>query len=87
VAPSLCVAVYEAAKRGDHEKAWSAQRRLNQVRLSLALGTAPGGVKAALNLVGMSIGPSRSPIAPLSPDKLDRMRRALTEAGLEITQK
>jgi 4-hydroxy-tetrahydrodipicolinate synthase len=82
VAPSLCVAVYEAAQKGDHEKARAAQLRLNKVRLSLALGTAPGGVKAALNLLGMSIGPSRSPIAALPPDKLDKMRTALKEAGL-----
>jgi 4-hydroxy-tetrahydrodipicolinate synthase len=82
VAPAICVAIYEAARRADHEKAKAAQLRLNQVRLSLALGTAPGGVKAALNLLGMSIGPSRSPVASLPPDKLDKMRTALEGAGL-----
>jgi 4-hydroxy-tetrahydrodipicolinate synthase len=82
VAPSLCVAIYEAMQRGDHEKAWATQLRLNQVRLSMALGTAPGGVKAALNLLGKSIGPSRSPVASLPPDKLEKMRLALEGAGL-----
>src|SRR5207245_2803425 len=64
VAPALLVEIYEAFQRGDHAASRAAQLRLNPIRLSLALGTAPGGVKAALALLGMSIGPSRSPIAP-----------------------
>ncbi|MCC6417176.1 MAG: 4-hydroxy-tetrahydrodipicolinate synthase [Gemmataceae bacterium] len=82
VAPRLVVDVYEAAVRGDHAAAQAAQRRLNPVRLSLTLGTAPGGVKAALAMLGMPIGPSRSPVAPLSADKQQKMRAALQEAGL-----
>ena len=44
-------------------------------------GTAPGAVKAAMNLLGVEVGPSRSPIAPLSAVQrlavqavLDRLR-------------
>src|ERR1700747_915670 len=62
VAPRLVVSIYESFRRGDHAAAAAAQRRLNPLRLSLTLGTAPGGVKAALNLLGMSIGPSRAPV-------------------------
>jgi 4-hydroxy-tetrahydrodipicolinate synthase len=82
VAPGLVVKIYEAFQRGDHAAAAAAQRRLNPVRLSLTLGTAPGGVKAALALLGMPLGPSRSPVAPLSADKQQKMRAALAEAGL-----
>jgi 4-hydroxy-tetrahydrodipicolinate synthase len=82
IAPRLVVDVYEAAVRGDHAAAQAAQRKLNPVRLALTLGTAPGGVKAALALLGMSIGPSRAPVAPLSPKKQQKMRAALEEAGL-----
>jgi 4-hydroxy-tetrahydrodipicolinate synthase len=82
VAPALCVAIYEAFRRGDLEGARAAQLRLNPLRLSLNLGTAPGGVKAALALLGRSIGPSRSPVAPLPPDKVQKMRAALEQAGL-----
>src|SRR5262245_17524101 len=42
VAPRLLVEIYEAAARGDHAAGQAAQRRLNPVRLALALGTAPG---------------------------------------------
>jgi 4-hydroxy-tetrahydrodipicolinate synthase len=82
IAPALLVEIYEAFQRGDHAAAKAAQLRLNPVRLSLTLGTAPGGVKTALALLGMSLGPSRAPVAPLPADKQERMRAALHEAGL-----
>src|SRR5436190_12715723 len=47
IAPRLVVDIYEAAMRGDHAAAKAGQLKLNPVRLSLTLGTAPGGVKAA----------------------------------------
>ncbi len=82
IAPRLVVDIYEACVRGDHAAAKAAQLRLNPVRLSLTLGTAPGGVKAALALLGLPIGPSRAPVAPLPPDKQQKMRAALELAGL-----
>ena len=56
--------------------------KLNPVRLSLTLGTAPGGVKAALAQLGMPIGPCRSPVAPLPAEKQQKMKAALQQAGL-----
>jgi 4-hydroxy-tetrahydrodipicolinate synthase len=82
IAPRLCAEIYEAFQRGDLAASKAAQLRLNPVRLSLTLGTAPGGVKAALALLGASIGPSRSPVAALSPEKQEKMRAALRQAGL-----
>src|SRR5713226_2114768 len=82
VAPAQAVEIFEAFQRGDHATAKAAQLRLNPVRLSLNLVTAPGGVKAALDLLGMSLGPSRAPIAPLSPEKREKMQSALGQAGL-----
>jgi 4-hydroxy-tetrahydrodipicolinate synthase len=82
IAPELCVEIYEAFRRGDHAAAQAAQLRLNPIRLSLTLATAPGGVKAALDLMGLSIGPCRSPVAPLPPHKREALRRVLQEAGL-----
>jgi 4-hydroxy-tetrahydrodipicolinate synthase len=82
IAPRLVVDIYEACQRGDHAAAKAAQLRLNPVRMSLTLGTAPGGVKAALALLGLSIGPSRSPVATLPVEKQKKMRAALELAGL-----
>jgi 4-hydroxy-tetrahydrodipicolinate synthase len=82
IAPRLLVEIYETFARGDLAGALAAQRRLSPIRLALTLGTPPGGVKAALSVLGMSIGPCRSPVAGLPPDKLPQMRAALTAAGL-----
>jgi 4-hydroxy-tetrahydrodipicolinate synthase len=82
IAPDYCVAVYEAFIRGDQAAAKAAQARLSPVRISLTLGTAPGTVKAAMNMLGMQVGPSRSPIGPLSPEKQQKLRAVLTAAGL-----
>ena len=82
IAPRLLVEIYETFVRGDQAGSMAAQKKLSPVRMSLTLGTAPGGVKAALQMLGMSIGPSRSPVGPLSPDKMQKMKAALQSAGL-----
>jgi 2-dehydro-3-deoxy-D-pentonate aldolase len=84
IAPRLLVDIYEKFVKGDIEGSKAAQLRLNPVRMSLTLGTAPGGVKAALQLLGLPIGPCRSPVAPLPPDKLQKMRASLEAAGLTV---
>ncbi len=86
IAPKLLVEIYEKFAKGDIEGSKAAQLRLNPIRLSLTLGTAPGGVKAALQLLGMPIGPCRAPIAPLPPEKLQKMREALRTCGLAVKE-
>ena len=81
IAPHLLVEIYESFLRGDQAAAKAAQLRLNPVRLALTLGTAPGGVKAALALLGKSLGPCRSPVAGLPPDKQEKMRRRAAPGG------
>jgi 4-hydroxy-tetrahydrodipicolinate synthase len=82
IAPALVVEIYETFLKGDLTAAKAAQLRLNPLRLALNLGTAPGGIKAALALMGEAIGPSRAPIAPLTPEKQQRMRSVLEQVGL-----
>jgi 4-hydroxy-tetrahydrodipicolinate synthase len=85
IAPALLVEIYETFRRGDLAGSRAAQLRLNPLRMALTLCTAPGGVKAALDMLGMSIGPCRSPVSGLSPEKKGRMRAALQAAGLTPT--
>jgi 4-hydroxy-tetrahydrodipicolinate synthase len=82
LATRIIVDIYNAVQRGDHAAAKSAQLKLTPVRMALALGTAPGGVKAGLDLLGLSIGPCRSPVAPWTGEKLEKMKVMLQEAGL-----
>jgi 4-hydroxy-tetrahydrodipicolinate synthase len=82
IAPTLLAEIYNTFQRGDIAASKAAQLRLNPLRMALALGTAPGAVKAALQVLGTSIGPCRSPVSGLTPDKLPKMRAALQAAGL-----
>lgn len=82
VAPALLVEIYERFRRGDLAGSKAAQARLAPLRIALNLCTAPGGVKAALELLGLSIGPCRSPVSGLAPEKVGKMRSALQAAGL-----
>lgn len=79
IAPAICVGIYEAFSRGDIATAQALQLRLSPLRLGLAIGTAPGAIKAAMNLLGMAVGPSRAPIAPLAPDKQEKLRAILKQ--------
>jgi 4-hydroxy-tetrahydrodipicolinate synthase len=85
IAPKLLAEIYDTFVRGDKAASQAAQRKLHPVRMALTLGTAPGGVKAALDCLGLSIGPCRAPVAPLPPDKMQKMRVALAAAGLLAT--
>jgi len=67
VVPRLCVAVFEAARAGDHERARALQRRLAPVARAVTVGYGIGGLKAALDLLGYHGGPVRAPLRP--PDE------------------
>lgn len=82
IAPDLCVGIYEAHRRGDAETARALQLRLSPLRLGLAVGTAPGVIKAAMNLLGLAVGPSRAPVSPLPPEKQEKLRAVLRQIGL-----
>jgi 4-hydroxy-tetrahydrodipicolinate synthase len=83
IAPALLAEIYRSFVRGDIKAAQSAQARLHPLRMALTLCTAPGAVKAALRMLGMPIGPCRSPVAGLLPEKAPKMKAALEAAGLK----
>jgi 4-hydroxy-tetrahydrodipicolinate synthase len=82
IAPALLAEIYNAFERGEMKASQAAQLRLNPIRLALTLGSQPSGVKSALDLLGLGIGPCRSPIAPLTKENEKKMRAALESAGL-----
>ena len=83
IAPALLVEIYNKFKAGDKDGSKAAQARLHPLRMALTLGTAPGGVKSALRELGTPIGPCRSPVALIGPDKATKLREALVSAGLK----
>ncbi len=82
VAPALVAEIYNRHRAGDLAGAKAAQDRLSPLRLALTLSTVPSGLKAALRMIGLPIGPCRSPVSDLPKDKEPQMRAALRTAGL-----
>jgi 4-hydroxy-tetrahydrodipicolinate synthase len=83
IAPDYCVGIYESFVKDDIEAAKAFQSRLHGVRMAMTLGTGNGAVKEAMALLGRPAGPNRSPIAPLSPEKREKLRHILESAGLK----
>ena len=59
---------------------YAASLRMALVAMTLATGN--GAVKEAMALQGRSAGPNRSPIAPLSDEKKQKLRHILEKAGV-----
>jgi hypothetical protein len=83
VVPALVVEIYQAFVEGDRARALGAQNRLAPLRRAFGLGTFPVVVKEALELVGISAGPARSPVGPISPENREKLRQILQGLGLE----
>jgi 4-hydroxy-2-oxoglutarate aldolase len=82
-APELSLAVLEAARMGSAD-ADALQSRLTPPAKVIVGELGIAGVKAALDLVDMRGGPPRSPLQPLPPDAVERVRVLLREAELTV---
>lgn len=83
VMPREVVAIYDAFRAGDHERARELHRRAQA--LNRLLEASPGHsatCKAALALLGLPGGPVRRPLPDLAPEARDGVRAALLELQL-----
>jgi 4-hydroxy-tetrahydrodipicolinate synthase len=83
IAPELCVGIYDSFVKGDFTAAAVFQSRLHPIRMAMALGTGNAAVKEAMAVLGRSAGPLRSPVAPFSDDKRQKLRQILEKAGVK----
>ena len=82
VAPSLVAEIYHAHMDGKPELALAAQNRLAPLRRAFGLGTFPMVIKEALNLIGVPVGPARSPVGAMSLENREKLRVILREMAL-----
>lgn len=82
IAPRMCAAIVEAQRQGDAQRAGSIQEKLVPVHREIVGAHGPVGTKAALDLLGMSGGPPRSPLRPLSEKDKKRVEQVMQEAQL-----
>ncbi len=76
--------LYDAAERGDHERAAALDAELKPVYAAMAVTANPIPVKTALELLGVIDANLRLPMVPASDDERESIRSALAEHGLLV---
>jgi 4-hydroxy-tetrahydrodipicolinate synthase len=79
VAPGLFVELFESFMKGEMEKA----RQLNEAMVPLySLCGPPPNVKAAVNMLGIDVGPPRKPLRPASEETKAKLKAILKDLRL-----
>ncbi|MEJ2164584.1 MAG: dihydrodipicolinate synthase family protein [Desulfobacterales bacterium] len=81
VAPKQSVALYELCRRGDWGMAMERQRPLWSLNQAFAKYNLAACIKGGLQLQGYPVGEPLPPQAPLPPEGIEEVRRALTAIG------
>lgn len=81
VAPRQSVQLYDLCRRGDWNAAMELQRPLWALNQAFAKYNLAACIKGALELQGYSVGAPLPPQAPLLPEGIDEMKRALAAIG------
>jgi 4-hydroxy-tetrahydrodipicolinate synthase len=82
VAPRLTAEMHKAWREGDLKHAMKINERLMPVNDALFCETSPGPVKYAAKLLGRASDELRLPLAPIAEASREKVRAALTKAGL-----
>jgi 4-hydroxy-tetrahydrodipicolinate synthase len=77
VDPARMVAMYEAMKAGDYQKALVLHYALSPLFRSMFIDTNPIPVKKAVELLGMAGGPVRLPLDELDEKKTEQLKKIL----------
>ncbi|HSQ94089.1 MAG TPA: 4-hydroxy-tetrahydrodipicolinate synthase [Methanoregula sp.] len=77
VDPKRMVALYEAMKKGDSQKALVLHFALSPLFRSMFIDTNPIPVKKAVELMGMAGGPVRLPLAELDDKRTEQLKKVL----------
>jgi len=83
--PDICVALYEAGRRGDRQRAGELQEkllRLQQRLYQLRPGGFLQGMKTALSLLGLCQPWTTAPHLPLDKTQVERAKDVLREEGV-----
>ncbi|MEZ5315988.1 MAG: dihydrodipicolinate synthase family protein [Vicinamibacterales bacterium] len=84
VVPDLCVDLYRHVQAGRLDEALALQRRITPLAQLVTTGHSIGGLKVALDLVGLRGGPVRPPLRPPADRVRDEIARALADLGRSV---
>ena len=77
VDPARMVAMYEAMKHGDYQKALVLHYAMSPLFRSMFIDTNPIPVKKAVELIGLAGGPVRLPLDELDAKKTEQLKKVL----------
>lgn len=72
----------ELYRSGDHTAASALQAKLAPIATDIGGALGPAGIKAAMDMVGLSGGPTRAPLLAVSDDERATVRARLEAAGV-----
>jgi dihydrodipicolinate synthase/N-acetylneuraminate lyase len=81
LAPRQSIDLYERCRRGEWGSAMELQRRLWNLNQAFAKYNLAASIKGGLELQGYAVGGPLPPQAPLSPDGVEEVKRALIAIG------
>jgi len=81
-APAIALDIFESVRRGDDPAATAAQARFTPMGAKIVAELGVAGVKAAMDRVGLTGGPVRSPLLPLDDAQRDVVNGVLESAEL-----
>ncbi len=82
VMPEMCHQIAADWLAGNHEKAVANQLKYLKLMNDLFLEVNPIPVKAAMNMIGLNVGPMRLPLCEMDEANAAVLRNSLKEAGL-----
>lgn len=80
--PGLCVQLYETMLRGEAQKAFALQRKINDIWEIYSCGSFLSGIKTALSLLGLCDRRVTRPILNISDDEVENIKKIMVKHGL-----
>ena len=84
VVPADVKKLYTLIKEGRTEEACALQDKLLPLSQACFLEVNPIPAKAAMNLLGFDAGTPRAPLSEIEPNNKEKLRKAMSDYGLEI---
>jgi len=81
VRPELCLQLHSLVLEGRHADALAVQQRLTPLARAVTTGFGIAGLKTAMEFSGLAGGAPRSPLGPLSPDAIEKIRTLLHDTA------
>jgi 4-hydroxy-2-oxoglutarate aldolase len=87
VTPELCLELFAYARAGCYGQALESQQRLTPLARAVTSGFGIAGLKAAMDLCGLTGGDPRPPLTPLAREGVETIRSLLDAARVNATSR